>query len=109
MKNGMRKCNKPCPICPLVKEGKSVNGGQFSWSLRKDLTCDTTTIIYMMQCNLDKCQMRYIGESKRSLKHRIGEHKGYVRSKIMTKETGYHFNLPGHDLSQMKVTILEKV
>ena len=62
-----------------------------------------------MQCNHDKCKMQYIGESNRSLKQRFSEHRGYVKNKITTKETGFHFNQPGHDLSKMTVTILEKV
>ena len=37
------------------------------------------------------------------------QHIGYVRNKVLTKATGEHFNLPGHDKSNMKFTILEKV
>ena len=37
------------------------------------------------------------------------EHKQYVTSRQTTKATGLHFNLPGHSISDMKVTILEKV
>ena len=37
------------------------------------------------------------------------QHIGYVRIKVLTKATGEHFNLPGHDKSNMKFTILEKV
>ena len=53
--------------------------------------------------------MQYIGESERSLQHRFSEHKGYATNKHLTKATGAHFNLPGHSVSDMKVTILEKV
>ena len=53
--------------------------------------------------------MQYIGETERSLQERFSEHKHYVTSKLITKATGFHFNLPGHSVSDMKVTILEKV
>ena len=32
-----------------------------------------------------------------------------MRNKITKKSTGHHFNLPGHSLSNMKVTVIEKV
>ncbi len=37
------------------------------------------------------------------------DHVGYVKSVDLSKATGSHFNLPGHDISKMSVTILEKV
>ena len=63
----------------------------------------------MIQCNIDKCKQQYIGQSERKLKERISEHIGYINNRLLTKATGYHFNLPGHNVADMKVTILEKV
>ena len=62
----------------------------------------------MIECSLENCKERYIGETK-FLRKRISEHNGYVRSKITSKATGYHFNLPGHSISNIKVTVIEKV
>ena len=53
--------------------------------------------------------MQYIGESERSLQERFSEHRSYVTSKHLTKATGAHFNLLGHSITDMRVTILEKV
>ena len=53
--------------------------------------------------------MQNIGETERSLQKRFNEHKQYVISRQKSKATGLHFNLPGHSVSDMKVTILEKV
>ena len=53
--------------------------------------------------------MQYVGESERSLHDRFSEHRGYVTQQHLTKATGYHFNLPGHSVSDMRVTILEKI
>ena len=61
------------------------------------------------KCTLDHCKQRYVGETERFLKKRISEHVGYIKNKNTHKSTGYHFNLPGHSLSNMKVTIIEKV
>ena len=37
------------------------------------------------------------------------EHIGYINTKNKSQATGYHFNLPGHSLKDMKVTGIEKV
>ena len=58
---------------------------------------------------MEKCKQRYIGESERNLKERMSEHIGYVKNNIITQATGEHFNLPGHDQTKMKFTIIEKV
>ena len=53
--------------------------------------------------------MQYVGESERSLQDRFSEHLGYVKNKHITKATGAHYNLPGHTVSDMRVTIVEKI
>ena len=63
----------------------------------------------MIECNIENCKKRYIGESERMLKDRISEHVGYIRTKKTNIATGEHFNMPGHSLGNMTVTILEKV
>ena len=53
--------------------------------------------------------MQYIGESERSLQERFREHKACVVNKHLKKATGAHYNTPGHSVSDMQVSILEKV
>ena len=52
--------------------------------------------------------MQYIGETKRPLKKRICDHISYVKKPDLTQPVGRHFNLPGHDISNMTVSIIEK-
>ena len=105
---GMKKCTK-CPICPFVQPGKSVKSTSNNTiiDINTSVNCQSQNIIYCISCQ--NCRMQYIGESERSLQHRFSEHKGYATNKHLTKATGAHFNLPGHSVSDMKVTILEKV
>ena len=37
------------------------------------ITCDTKNLIYIIQCN--RCNLQYIGETKRRLKDRFNEHR----------------------------------
>ena len=53
--------------------------------------------------------MKYVGETKRILKFRLAEHRGYVNNLDETQATGKHFNSPGHSLSDLSIVILEKV
>ena len=108
----MKKCGKQCHACPYIiesKEVKSVNYKPLKWQLRNNLSCESSNIVYLIQCMKDNCNEQYIGESKRAIKDRLGDHKGYIRNYHVNQPTGAHFNKPGHLLSDMKIIILEKV
>ena len=55
------------------------------------------------------CTLQYIGKSEIKVSERLSEHRGYVKNKIYSQPTGEHFNLPGHSLSDMILTVIEKV
>ena len=61
-----------------------------------------------MVCKKDNCRQVYIGESKRFLKARLDDHRGYIVNNHLTKATGQHFNLPGHSLADLSVTAIEQ-
>ena len=52
--------------------------------------------------------MTYIGETKRMLKLRLADHCGYVRNANTDTATGFHFNSPGHSLSDLRIVAIEK-
>ena len=41
--------------------------------------------------------MKYVGETKRMLKFRLADHRGYINNQDETQSNGKHFNSP--DLS----------
>ena len=63
----------------------------------------------MIACRKNNCTMKYVGETKRILKFRLADHRGYVNNHDYTTATGEHFNSPGHSLSDLSITILERV
>ena len=69
--------------------------------------CQTPNVIYCIVCL--KCKMNYIGETKHPLDKRFRQHLGYVNNMKLNEPTGYHFNLPNHDASMMKISVLEKI
>ena len=66
-------------------------------------------MIYLLECDKTNCKEKYIGETERNFKERVKEHIGYTRTKKLNQPSGYHFNLPGHSIHNMKFTIVEKV
>ena len=62
----------------------------------------------MIQCDKEKCKMRYIGQTERGLKYRLAEHQGYVTQGVINA-TGSHFRLPGHSVANLKITVVEQV
>ena len=51
----------------------------------------------------------FFGETGRIMKHWLAEHRGYVNNQVLSVSTGEHFNMPGHSLANIKVTLLEPV
>ena len=65
--------------------------------------------MYANVCKEENCKHVYIGETKRLLKYRLADHRGYIVNKDTTKSTCPHFNLLGHSLSDLSMTIVEQV
>ena len=73
---GSFRCGKNCATCPYMTDGLTsytfFSTGE-TRTIKSNLTCDTKNLIYMIQCN--RCNLQYIGETKRQLKDRFNEHR----------------------------------
>ena len=113
IQKGMKKCGK-CLACSYIKEGKTVLGknyigNKFIWKIGRSVSCGSSNVVYLVQCDKDKCRKQYIGITQQEFRDRVYQHIGYVRNKQTSRATGQHFNLPGHNIHNMKFTILEQV
>ena len=99
----MKKFGKLCTACSFIKEGNElkINDTQ-TWTINRKWTFESFSIIYMLECK--KCSQRFIGTSGRQLKHRLADHRGYIINQV----AGPHFNLPGHSLADLSVSVLEQ-
>ena len=114
---GMKKCNAVrCVTCSYVLPGSTVKSpvNDYKVDINVAADCSTRNIVYCLVCI--KCKDGvFIGSSHKAVKERFKEHKGYVTQhanllrKGKAKATGYHFNLPGHNESDMRITLVEKV
>lgn len=65
-----------------------------------DTYCHTKNIIYLVTCM--KCKKQYIGESSRSLRDRLNDHKSDIRNKKATP-LATHFNMPNHSVLDLRI------
>ena len=49
-----------------------------TWQHNKKFTCNTSNIVYLIECKKEMCQKRYIGQTGRPLRSRLADHRGYV-------------------------------
>ena len=103
----MKKCGSNCTSCPYIKEGKSLKINNSKWTITKQLDCNTYNLVYAIFCTKENCKEVYIGETKRMLRSRVAEHRGYVSRGETNQPTGAHFSKPGHSLADLKVSVIE--
>ena len=79
-------------------------------TIKSNLTCDTKNLIYMIQCN--RCNLQYIGETKRRLKDRFNEHRRTIdnpNTKSKPTTAAEHFlSSPNHTANDMQLIPIEK-
>ena len=122
--SGISKCRHPrCLTCPFLQQGQL----KYTFSTTREerritdsLSCKSKNLIYLIECK--KCGKQYIGETKRQLNERFGEHRRSILNHnqiINPTPISEHFNQPGHsingvlliyrlNLSTTTVTLLEK-
>ena len=104
----MSKCGSDCTAFPFIKEGNKLTINGTNWKLMKRFDCNSYNLVYAIICMKENCQQVYIDETKRMLKFRLADHRGYVSNGDISKSTGAHFNLPGHSLADLRVTVIEQ-
>ena len=91
----MNKCGQNCTACPYIREVKSLKINKKEWKINQSLDCNIFNCIYLIECRKDNCNMKYVGETKRIMKYRFAEHRGYVNNGDEIQATGEHFNSAG--------------
>ena len=110
--SGSFQCNKTsCTICPFIEDGRNqysfYSTGQ-TFEIKSHITCETSNVIYMIQCT--KCNLQYIGETKRHLKDRFNEHRRPITNPFYSytpTAVSRHFLTSGHVEDHMILIPLE--
>ena len=85
--------------CPFLQEGQPNYSFTATNEQRKiidHVSCKSKNLIYLIQCN--KCKCQYIGETKRQLNERFGEHRRSILNHQQLSDrtpVSLHFNQAG--------------
>jgi len=104
------KCRHPrCLTCTFLQQGQlkyTISATKEERHITDSLSCKTKNLIYLIECK--KCAKQYIGETKRQLNERFGEHRRSILNHnqlLNTTPISEHFNQPGHDTSLYRLNL----
>ena len=66
-----------------------------------NIYCNSRNIVYIITCL--KCSQQYIGETSRTLRDRLNDHKSNIKTKKFTP-ISVHFNQQDHTIKDLKIT-----
>ena len=107
---GVSKCNHPrCLTCPFLKEGQAhytFTSTKEKQRIHDPLNCKSKNLIYLIECK--KCRKQYIGETKRHLHQRFGEHRRSILN-FGTTSVSEHFKQADHSINDVRLIPLEVI
>ena len=95
--------NRFCHTCENVTECNAVtsNTNKFVFKLRQNLNCNSSNIIYLIQCK--ECVKQYIGQTKRSLRLRTNNNRADIVNNRRTTIAN-HFNTAPCSIEDFQIT-----
>ena len=124
--DGFRRCGRArCRLCPytgqatrpgtVMKSVKISNSGE-ELAIRGSMTCTSSNILYIGSCTKGDrvCpdQPQYCGETGQTAEERFCGHRNTIVQQCHENTTvavGQHFRLPGHSVSDLVFTPVEKI
>lgn len=104
---GCTSCGKSrCQICKHMQStalAKSTHSN-FKHFIREDLNCDSSNVVYMLECG--DCGMQYIGQTDNSFRLRFNNHRSHAQT-LPNLPLSKHLRKEGHEFDNLKVTILQ--
>ena len=101
-----------CEICPLLPSQTQITSSATQKThkllLLERANCDSIFVVYCLTCT--KCNLQYVGKAE-NFRLRVNNHKSCITKKKPDDQgcriLYSHFADPGHDLSDVKFTILQ--
>ena len=110
-KKSINKCKRSnCTYCKFINRSGRITCpfNKRSYISRYNVSCTSNNLVYCLSCKV--CQKIYVGQTKRALRARIGEHFTSVRRKKKHMVVGRHYNSAGHSgIRNITVFVLEFV
>ncbi|XP_029114297.1 uncharacterized protein LOC114909075 [Scleropages formosus] len=107
---GVYNCSsRRCDCCRYMKANIKQfesTGTKKSYSIREVLSCDTKSVIYVIECQ--KCREQFVEKTVGPLKKRFSTVKNSVLKK-QYRPVSRHFNSDGHSLDDLRIFPIEQV
>ena len=95
-------CNRPrCNTCAYVYSADTITGPSGQATIHDTFSCTSVNLIYAITCH--KCDMLYIGETKRRMADRFTEHLRSIKLKQTGLPVASHF-ATNHSLNDITIT-----
>ena len=101
-------CNRThCNTCEFYQERSEVtsSSNKQTFKIQHDISCSDNNLIYLIEC--DNCGIQYIGQTKRSLRHRFYNHRYDIDNNRNTSVAN-HFNQLRCEPSDFSITPIYK-
>ena len=100
------KCKKHnCKYCTKLDKTGNIKTTDNILNCKKDITCNSSNVIYCIECK--RCNLKYVGQTKRRIKDRIREHFYSINHK-KGSDIAYHFNQKDHSgIHDIKIYIVD--
>ena len=86
------QCERPfCPNCEYFEPRSEIvrTAAKQTFKMQTNISCNSNNLIYLIEC--DNCGLQYIGQTKRSLRHRFHSHRFDILNNRKTSVAN-HFN-----------------
>jgi len=96
-----------CKACKSHTVDSSIVKSTFfkkDFEIKDTISCTSENIIYCITCRV--CQLQYVGETSRSLRERLNDHRSSIKLKKKTP-IAQHFNSPNHSILDLKIIGIE--
>ena len=111
---GFKKCKKSGRACMMCLHGtEAANSHKCHrtgkvWNIQSPIDCCSRNVVYKLMCK--RCpNFLYIGETSRRAKDRFSQHRSNILTKNRETPAGLHFNLAGHNATDMMLLPFERV
>ena len=113
---GIKKCNHhthaalPVLFFERVKQTILFFTTNEARKITNSISCHSINLIYLIECK--RCHLQYIGETKRQLCERFGEHRLSIlnhQQLSTTTPVSLHFNQAGHSINDVRLIPIELI
>ncbi len=98
-----------CKTCPLNRfpQSKLTQIKVPITPFKTEIKCTTARLVYLIECK--KCKRQYVGQTLRSIREKINQHRADIRGNTKISTLVLHFATENHTENDITIIPLEKI